>query len=73
LEIIQAARHHLRECGGVESFNISAFVRDIQSRPSVGRVYRGSTEPKPLSDHAIRNILKDINITGKPGRPKKKV
>ena len=70
-EIIKAARHHLRECGGVESFNISAFVRDIQSRPKVGRVYRGSTEPKPLGDHAIRVILKDhLDIEGRPGRPK---
>lgn len=73
LEIHRAALRCLRECGGTENFNISAFVKEVQSQPSAWRVYRNSTKSKPLSDHAIRAILKGrLGIGGKPGRKPKK-
>ena len=72
-EIHRAALRHLRECGGVDNFNISAFIRDVRSNPACFRVYRNSAKPRPLTDHAIRTILKRrLDITGEPGRKPKK-
>lgn len=69
--IHRAGLRYLRHCGGVEHFNISHFVRYIQSMPAARRLYSKSSTSLALSDHAIRAILKEcLGIVGKPGRKK---
>lgn len=68
MEIHRAALRYLRHCGGVDEFNISAFVRYVQTKPTAQRRY-GSGKSRRLKDHAIRAILKQrLGIVGKPGR-----
>jgi hypothetical protein len=72
MAILRAALRYLRHCGGVDNFNISAFVRYVQSKPTAERVY-SSGKSKKLTDHAIRAILKQrLGIRGKRGRKPKK-
>jgi len=72
MEIQRAALRYLRFCGGVANFNISAFVRYVQSKPPAERTYRSGKRRK-LTDHAIRAILKQrLHIVGAPGRKRKK-
>jgi hypothetical protein len=72
MEIHRAALRYLRHCGGVDKFNISAFVKYVRSKPTAKRLYR-SGESRRLKDHAIRAILKQrLGIVGRPGRKRKK-
>lgn len=68
MEIHRAALRYLRHCGGVAGFNMSAFVRYVQSKPTAQRRY-SSGKSRRLKDHAIRAILKQyLGIVGKLGR-----
>lgn len=74
LAIHRAALRYLRHCGGVENFNISTFVKYVQSRQCAQREYHTGRRAT-LGDHAIRSILKErIGIVRDRyrGRPQKK-
>lgn len=72
LEVQRAALRYVRYCGGVEHFNITAFVQYVHSKPGADRVY-SSGKSRKLKDHAIRNILKTrLGVVGKRGRKPKK-
>ena len=73
MEIHRAALRYLRRYGDGDNFNISNFVKYVQTRPAANRMYRQSGSSRTLTDHAIRAILKQrLGIVGKPGRKRKK-